>query len=530
MSTYDAIIVGGGHNGLAAGAVLAKNGLKTLVVERNSRLGGGCTTDEVTLPGFKNDLYGSSHVWIHINPQFREIMKELEADFGLEYIWADDHITGHPGLDKSGPGIVVYKDIDKTCASIAKHSEKDAKRYREIYDNFVNIRDGFVTGMFSPPAPPSLLQSSLETTPEGLEMLRSFALSPLDFTLENFENEEVRSFILGWATAPGNRPWQEGRGELIYIMIPAIHVFGESIPKGGSIELPNALARMIEHYGGTVLTNASVKRFLTEGDKAVGIELEDGRTFRAEKAVVTSLNPKLSFGDMMDPGVLSEDFRHKVDNYNPGDFTIVRAQLALNEAPDYFGNEEMNQTPFQRIFGSVDDIRRQYAEIELGIAPTNPFLWVACWTLKDPSRAPEGKHTLIVDTFVPISLASGESWDEAGEKYYYDVILPKLREYTSNMGDENILATYIQTGPSIERDNPCLVDGTTTGGAMRQSQGGIFRPFVGYSDLRGPLKNLYMAGPACHPGGAISAAGTMTAQVILQDAGIVSAEDIEFAF
>ena len=518
MSDFDVIVVGAGHNGLATAAVLAKNGLRVLVLERHTRLGGACTTDEVTLPGFKHDLYGSSHVWIHVNPDFKEIIAELERDFGLTYIWAEDHITGHPM--KEGPGIVVYRDVDKTCASIARYSERDARRYREIYDNFVNIRDGFVTGMFSPPNPPSLMTSMLETTPEGIEMLRSFTLSPLDFTLENFENEHVRSFILGWATAPGTRPWQEGRGELFYIMIPAIHEFGESIPQGGTIELPKALARLVEHYGGSVLTDAPVRRFLTSGHEVSGVELEDGRTFTAGSAVVTTLNPKLSFGSMFDEGVLDPTFLRKVENYNPGDFTIVRAQLALNEPPKYLNGEEMNHTPFQRIFGSVEDIRRQYAEIELGLAPSNPFLWVACWTLKDPTRAPEGKHTLIVDTFVPIELADGSDWDDVGEKYFWDVLLPKLQEYTTNMTTDNVLASYIQTGPSIERDNPCLVNGTTTGGAMRQSQGGIFRPFSGYSDFRGPLRKLYMAGPYCHPGGAISAAGTITANVILEDLGL----------
>lgn len=522
MTDYDAIIVGGGHNGLAAGAVLAKNGLRVLVLEGHRRLGGACTTDEVTLPGFKHDLYGSSHVWIHINPGFQEVLAELQSDFGLKYIWANDHITGHPM--KEGPGIVVYRDVDKTCESIAWYSERDARRYREIYDDFVNIRDGFVTGMFSPPNPPSMMSAMLETTPEGVEKLRDFTLSPIDFVMENFENEHVRSFILGWATAPGNRPWQEGRGELFYIMIPAIHEFGESIPQGGTIELPKALARMIEHYGGTVLTEAPVKRFLVSGDEVTGVELEDGRTFTADRAVVTTLNPKLTFGSMFDEGVLDEDFQRKVRNYNPGDFTIVRGQLALNEPPDYLCGDEMNHTPFQRIFGTIEDIRRQHAEIELGIAPTNPFLWVACWTLKDPTRAPEGKHTLIVDTFVPIKLANGDDWSDIGEKYFWDVIIPKLQQYTSNMTDANILGTYIQTGPSIERDNPCLVNGTTTGGAMRQSQGGIFRPFAGYSDYRGPLKGLYMAGPYCHPGGAISAAGSITANVILEDLGLRTPE------
>ncbi|MCC7163796.1 MAG: NAD(P)/FAD-dependent oxidoreductase [Anaerolineae bacterium] len=521
MAEYDIVIVGGGHNGLTCGAVLAKQGLKVLVLERNKRLGGGATTDQVTLPGFKHDLYGSSHVWIHANADFKKLMPDL-AKFGLKYIWAQDHITGHPYHD--GPGIVVYRDVDKTVASIAHYSERDAARYREIYDNFAEIKDGFVTNMFSPPNPPSLLPSVMENSDEGLEMLRSYNLSPLDFTLENFEHPIVRSFILGWATAPGVNPHQEGRGELIYIMIPAIHIYGESIPEGGSIMLPVALAKMIQAYGGTVLTEASVKKFIIEKGEARGVELEDGRKFFGKKAVVTGLNPKLTYLKMMEDGVLDTSFLRKVEHYKPGDFTIVRAHYALNEPPKYKCGDEMNHTPFQRIFGSVDDIVKQYAEMQMGLKPTNPFLWVACWTTKDPTRAPQGKHTLIMDTFVPIELASGENWEDLGVEYTHNVLLPKLQEYTTNMGNGNIIGEHIVTGPQIERDNPCLVNGTTTGGAMRLSQSGYFRPFPGYSQFKGPFDKFYMTGPYCHPGGAISGAGTITANVILEDLGLKKRE------
>jgi len=106
--------------------------------------------------------------------------------------------------------------------------------------------------MFSPPTPPGMLEGAMATNEAGLDMLRNYAMSPLDFTLENFENPFVRSFILGWATAPGVSTDQEGKGQMFYIMIPAIHVYGESIPQGGTIALPNALARLIEAYGGTV--------------------------------------------------------------------------------------------------------------------------------------------------------------------------------------------------------------------------------------------------------------------------------------
>jgi phytoene dehydrogenase-like protein len=286
------------------------------------------------------------------------------------------------------------------------------------------------------------------------------------------------------------------------------------------MQLPLAFAKMIERYGGRVLTESPVKRFIVEDGEAKGIELEDGQKIMANKAVVTNLNPKLTYLEMMEDGVLDEKFLRKVRNYNPGDFTIVRAHYALNEPPKYKCSEEMNQTPFQRIFGSVEDIKRQYAEMSMGIAPTNPFLWVACWTLVDPSRAPDGKHTLIMDTFVPIKLANGEHWDDVGQDYMVNVELEKLREYTTNMTDDNILAAYVDTGPSMERDNPCLVNGTTTGGAMRMSQSGFLRPFPGYSQYRGPFEKLYMTGPYTHPGGAISAAGTITANVILEELGI----------
>lgn len=517
MENYDVIIAGGGHNGLSCGAVLAKKGLKVLVVERNPWLGGGVTTREVTLPGFKHDLFGSSHVWIHANAEFVKLLPELEK-FGLKYVYAQDHITGHPYHE--GPGIIVYKDVDKTVASIARYSEKDAKRYREIFDGFAHIKDGFISQMFSPPGTPGMLEAAMSSSEAGLDMLRNYAMSPLDFTLENFENPHVRSFILGWATAPGVRPDQEGKGQMFYIMIPAIHIYGESIPQGGTIELPNALAKMIEAYGGKVMAGTPVAKFIVEGMEAKGIELADGRKFMASKAVVTNIDPKNTFLKLVEPGVLDEKFLRKVRNFQAGDYTIVRAHLALNQAPQYRCGEEMNKTAFQRIFGSVNDIKKQYAEMSMGLAPSNPFLWVACWTRVDPTRAPAGKHTLIMDTFVPMKRADGKTWAEAGADYMRNVELPKLREYTTNMGDDNILGTCIQTAETLEEANPCFVDGSCTGGSMRLFQTGHLRPFPGYSDYRAPIKKMYMTGPYCHPGGAISAAGTITAGVILQDLGL----------
>ena len=515
---FDIVIAGGGHNGLACGAWLARSGLRVCVVERNPWVGGGCVTREVTRPGFKHDLFGSSHVWIHANPDFRQLLPELE-EHGLEYIFEEDHITGHPGLE--GDGIVVFKDIEKTCASIARHSRKDAARYRQIHEMWDGIRDGFVKGMFSPPAKPGVMPSALESSYEGLLKLKEFNLSSRQFVLQNFENETVRSFILGWALAPQIFPDTECTGQSFYILIPGIHTYGAAIPRGGSMMLPLALAGYIEARGGEVLTEAPVERFVLDGDGAcAGVRLENGTEIGAERAVVTSLGVKVSFLDCMDPDDLDPAFVEACRGFSYGSVSIARVHFALDELPVYRDGADMNACAFHRIFGTMHDIDVQYGEILMGKAPTNPFLWSAGWTRLDPTRAPEGKHTLILDTFVPARLADGTSWEDRIEEYVETVLMRVLRRYAVNMGPENILGAYHESAVSLEEANPSFVGGSTTGGERLLAQMGYLRPLPGFSQYKSPIRKLYMTGPSCHPGGGITAMGTITANVMLRDFGM----------
>ena len=517
---FDVAIAGGGHNALACAAQLSKAGLKVFVAERNSCVGGATMTKEVTLPGFRHDLFGSSHVWIHANPYFKKLEPEL-AQYGLKYIYADDHITGHP--NKVGPGIIVYKDINKTCDSIAEYSKKDAWRYREIFNGFVEIKEGFIKGMFSPPSPPSYLPSVMESSVEGLKMLRSYNLSAKAYVLENFENPHVQSFILGWAIAPQITPEQEAVGQIFNIMIPGIHVYGQSIPEGGSQMLAEAMARYVEARGGKVVTNAPVGKFIVRNNEAKGMKLEDGNEILARMATVTSLDPRQSFLRLVDDGMLDSDFISLVKGFSFGNIGVFRAHYAINEAPVFLNGTEMEKTSFQRIFLSTDALQQQYSDIARGLPPGNPFVWAACWTILDTSRAPDGKHTLILDTFVPGELSGGKRWEEI-KKSYADLMLTTFRQYTSNMDDGNILGCYIDTPESIEMANPCLVGGATNGGERTLAQTGYFRPVPGYSQYRSPIRNLYMTGASCHPGGGITAMGMVTANVMLEDFGLADDE------
>lgn len=518
--SYDVVIAGAGVNGLACGAVLARAGLSVCVVERNPWVGGGSITREVTAPGFKHDLFGSSHVWIHANADFKEMLPELEQH-GLKYLWSTDAITGHP--DKhGGPGLVIYRSIDKTTAGIARYSAKDAARYRQVYDDFALIRDGFIKAFFSPPGPPSLLARGLENSPQGLLRLREFSLSARSWVEQNFENDFVRAVMLNWALAPQVLPEQEGAGQSFYIMIPAVHVYGQAIPQGGTQRLPDAMARYIEARGGKVYSGTPVTRIMLEGGVAVGIALEDGRTLHARRGVVSALEPKQTFLKLVGAAALTPQFVDMVERYSFGKISICRMHLALKEAPHFIHGEggDMDRCAFHRIVDSMPQMIRQYAEMAQGIPPSDPFLWSACWTLMDPSRAPAGCHTLIFDTYVANWRADGKSWGDTGVQYAHEVLLPKLQQYAPNINASTILGEYVETRVSLEQANPCFVDGVTTGGERIQAQLGAFRPFPGYAHYRSPVRNLYMTGPHCHPGGGISAMGTITANVMLEDFGL----------
>ncbi len=516
MSDYDVVIAGGGHNALACAAVLCKAGIRTLVAERNAWVGGGAVTRELSLPGFKHDLFGSNHVWIHANPHIQALLPELK-EYGLEYIWGENEIMGHPMLE--GPGILVHRSLDKTCDSIAEYSKKDAARYREIHDGFVEIKDGFSRNMFSPPSPPSYMPSAMERSAEGLKMLRNYSLSAKAFVLENFENPHVQAFLISWALGPNIKPTQQGSGSMFYIMIPAIHVFGQAIPRGGSIQLPMALARYVEAKGGKVLTDSPVSKIVIDGGKARGIRLVDGTEIIAKKAVVSALEPQQTFLKLIDESHLEADFLKMVRNFVFGDVASFRVHFALNEAPIFKGHADLSKAPFQRTIGTVADIDRHFADLSIGLPSPQPAVHSHCWSLNDPTRAPEGKQTFMIDTFVPSKLAQG-NWSDIKDTYAQELI-KTLRKYSTNMSDDNIIASFSHSPEDMESMNPCFVGGVPSGGERTLAQMGYFRPFPGYSQYRGPLDGLYLAGPSCHPGGGISGMGVITAQEMLKDFGLM---------
>jgi phytoene dehydrogenase-like protein len=513
--SYDFIIIGAGHNGLACAAYLAKAGAKVLVLERSARVGGGCHTAEATLPGFKHNICSVVHTHIPLSPVYRDL--ELERH-GVKYVYPE-HLRGTIFPDHRS--IVMYRDADGMATELGKFSARDARTFRQLYDDYAEfIESTYLPLMYSPPLPPSLQSAELEKSEEGRTLLQWQASTPVQLLGELFESEEVKVHFLARMTVLGFAPDQFGQG---WICLFRILKAEAPICVGGSQQLAQGLRSVLEANAGVVQTDAEVKRILLRGNKAIGIEMKDGRRIEAAKAVITNVEPKKSFLGMVGEEFLPQSFATRVKNYHSRGRSLFVLHLALSEPPQYRAgahNPPVNTAFSQEMFGgTVQDQVRAYRDIALGMPPRKEMLQITLPTLFDPSQAPAGKHTAVVWQYAPYNVEPGgpEGWRKLREGYAAH-LLDLWRSYAPNITKDKILAMAIQDPTDTERLNDNLVNGVDVVGDMTPDQMGYFRPFAGWSSYRTPVEGLYMCGGYCHPGGGVHAgAGHNAATVIVED-------------
>lgn len=513
--TYDFIIIGAGHNGLACAAYLAKAGAKVLVLERGARVGGGCHTEEATLPGFKHNLCSVVHTHIPTSPVYRDL--ELERH-GVRYVYPE-YLRGTIFPDHKS--IVMYRDPERMAAELGKFSARDARTFTQLYEDYAEFIDStYLPLMYSPPLPPSLEGAELEKSAEGRTMLQWRQSTPVQLLNELFESEEVKVHFLTRMTVLGFAPDQYGQGWICLFRI----LTGEApICVGGSQQLAHGLRSVVEANGGVVQTGIEVKRILLRGNRATGIEMTDGSRIEAAKAVITNVEPKKSFLQLVGEEFLPPAFATRVKNYHARGRSLFALHLALSEPPQYLAaarNAPVNMAFSQEMFGgTVQDQVRAYQDIALGVPPRKEMLQITLPTLFDPSQAPAGKHTTVVWQYAPYSLGSEgpAGWRKARDEYAAH-ILDLWRSYAPNISKDKILGMAIQDPTDTERLNDNFVNGVDVVGDMTPDQMGYFRPFAGWSGYRSPVEGLYMCGGSCHPGGGVHAgAGYNAAGVIVQD-------------
>jgi phytoene dehydrogenase-like protein len=524
-SGYDAIVIGGGHNGLVNAAYLARAGKKVVVLERRPVLGGAACTEEI-VRGFQFSVY--SYVVSLLRP---EIIRDLDLPrHGLEILPLDGTFTPMP----NGDHLWRVNDHAKTRREICRHSKLDAEAYEEFGKAMVQMCR-FVKPLLAmtPPDPTTLdprdlgkllflarrFQSLAATDQYNLVQLMT--MSAADFLDQWFETDVLKatmsaSGIIGTflgVRSPGTA----------YVLLH--HYMGEidgafrswGFSRGGTGAISNAIAGAAREAGAEIRTEAPVARILIKNGRATGVALESGEEILAG-VVSSSVDPHLTFLKMMDAGELPGEFVEEVRRYKFRG-SSGKVNLALDALPEFtcLPGAGRHLRGAISISPSVEYMERAYDQAKYGEFSSRPYIDCVIPSLTDPSVAPPGKHVLSCFVqYAPYKLKPGANWDEQREAFG-DAVIDTLAQHAPNIRSI-IIERQVLTPLDIERQVG-LTEGNIFQGELSLEQLFFLRPVAGWARYRTPIRHLYMCGSATHPGGGIMGApGRLAAQEILKDA------------
>jgi phytoene dehydrogenase-like protein len=522
---YDAIIIGGGHNGLVTAAYLARAGQRVLVLEQRHVLGGAAVTEEI-FPGFKFTVF--SYVVSLLRP---EIIRELELPrHGLTILPLESTITPLP----NGDYIYRGSDSHETFRNIQRFSPRDAEVYREYGHTMYQMAKAvkYILGI-RPPDPTSLhpreLIALLKLGKHFMSigednlytLVKLMTMSSAEFLEEWFETDPLiatmsASGIIGTFLGP------RSPGSA-YVLLH--HYMGEidgvfrawGFARGGTGAISGAIANSARALGAEIRTNAKVTQVITRGDRATGVVLKNGDEIEA-RLVVSSLDPKLTFLKLVDPSLLPDDLVHTVSNFETQG-SSGKVNLALDALPDLSclpGNGPHLRGAIS-ISPSVDYIERAYDDAKYGNFSRRPYIDAIIPSMIDAGMAPPGKHVMSCFVqYAPYNLTEG-TWQDQREAFG-DAVVDTLSEYIPNL--KKIILHRQVLSPWDMEEKIGLTGGNIFQGELSLSQLFFLRPAPGHAQYRTPIRGYYQCGSATHPGGGITGApGRLAAMEILKDLG-----------
>jgi phytoene dehydrogenase-like protein len=513
MAKYDAIIVGGGHNGLVAAAYLARAGRKVLVLERRELVGGCAVTEEIW-PGYRV----STAAYLTSLLQER-IVRELELErYGYKVDAKDPaFFSAFP----DGRHFFMWQDRGKTLAEIAKFSRRDAEVYPAYEDQLERISQ-VVEGLLltTPPQfPPAGAGDFIDylklagrmrgLSPRDLTALvKIFTASAAEFLDEWFESEQVKVTLAtdGVIGANGG-PRSPGTA---YILLH--HCMGGvaghrglwGFVRGGMGAVSEAIAASARARGAAIRTNAAVAQVLVRGGRAAGVVLETGEEIAAG-TVASNLDPKLTFLKLLAEGDLPAEFVAAIRHFRI-EGTSCKINLALNGLPEfaaYPGAPGPHHRATMHICPSIEYVERAWDDAKYGKPSERPLLELTIPTMYDPSLAPAGKHIMgIFLQYAPYTLREG-TWDEWREPFG-DRVIALIEEYAPNIRGI-IEHRQVLTPLDLERRFG-ITGGNIFHGEMALDQMFVMRPVAGWARYKTPVPGLYLCGSGAHPGGGVMGA------------------------
>jgi len=508
---WDAVVVGGGHNGLVAAAYLAKNGLRTVVCERREVVGGASVSEHPFGPDYT--VTSLSYVLSLLPP---EITRDLRLDrHGLTIYPQGPYFAPR----RDGRALRLPHDARQRHAEIARFSAHDADAYEE-YDNHLAGMARILEPLLHeiPPKlgshrPVDLLTQAKLTAHlrkidvrGAVDITRLLTGSIADLLDRYFDSDAVRG-VLSVSGVIGTWAGPRSAGTA-YVMLH--HHIGESdgqagawgFPRGGMGAVASALAAAAESFGASIRTGADVARIRTRDGRVTGVTLATGEEIDAS-VVVTTAHPQISFLRLLDPKELPAGFVADIENWQTRSGT-VKINLALDRLPVFAAHPE----PDPDVYGgtivlseSLDDVENAFQEAVAGRPSALPFADICIPSVLDDTLAPAGKHVMSLFTqWVPHTYADRP--DEAAIEAYADRVVARVEAVAPGFTGSVLHRQVI--GPHVMQREYGLVGGNIFHGELSLGQMFHARPAAGYADLRTPVRGLYQAGSATHGGGGVT--------------------------
>jgi phytoene dehydrogenase-like protein len=524
LKSYDAIVIGAGHNGLTNAAYLAKAGLTVLVVERNPYIGGATVSREL----YPNWLYSNcSYVCSLLRP---EIARDLELPrHGLQIVPYGGGVT----FTRDGDYFGNYADHERQHREIARHSKRDANAYDRFTADVTRqtrlIRPFL---MRTPPDPTSfkprdirellyLARAFYDLGEEHLaDTFRFWTMSIGDFLDEYFETDVFKAHLAGSGiigTALG--VYSPGTA---YVLLH--HYMGDvdgtigawGFARGGMGAVSDALASSFRSYGGEIRVDAEVDQIIVANGTVKGVALSNGDELRAD-IVVSNLDPRRTFTSIMAESDLPADVVRAARNFKIRG-SSGKVNIALDDLPTFNGLDRRSELMISdmHVTDSMERMERAYDDWKNGTWSKDPYVDMLIPSQVDPTMAPPGKHMMSVFVqYVPPTLATGD-WTDADREAFGRTVIDQIAAHSPNFKDL-ILDAEVRTPRELE-DQVGLTEGNIFHGELTFDQLLFNRPFPGYAQYRGPLRGLYLCGSGTHPGGGVmSAPGANAAREIFRD-------------
>jgi phytoene dehydrogenase-like protein len=518
-SEVDGVFIGGGHNSLVCAAYLAKAGLRVAVLEASSQIGGGTTTDEVTLPGFRHNLHAYFVRW---TPEY-EVWRDLDLGrHGASSIFPE--VQNALPFDHGQRALVTYQDLDRSIAEIRRLSAADADNYRRLHAEFTDLTRRIDSPLrLAHPIPPDELIDLMGRSRSGHRFLELDRESPLDVVCNAFESEPLRALILFNVAVRGYLPNLDvvGLGSIVALALSNSH--GGRIVEGGTYAVVQALARSLADKNGLVATNAEVASIDVVGGRATGVTLTDGRKVRAKRFVASGVPAPMTMLELVGPSHLEAGLAGELAGYRWLEEALFGVHWALGERPR-FAAEAYNPDVPRALnlalgYESSADLTAHMMAIRAAANTNDAPIHASVPTIHDPTQAPPNMHTTFGWHFVPGPSTRGK-WDAAAGEERAAAVIDTYSRYAPNLPAAT-LALTAHSPDDTEQRVGSMRGGDRHHGSYHPSNWGWNRPSPLMPGYRTPIAALYLCGASQHPGGSFHGQpGYNAASVIADDLGL----------